>query len=287
MRILSVGLLLLLYVSPVQALDEAAYRAAVELYGQQKPIEAQKAFETLAATEPAHAGIQFYLGRLALQRNDSEAAVTYLERAVALSPADARMRLRLGDAYGITAQKAGLFSKPGWAGKCRDEYQKAVELDGKSVEARESLMTYYLQAPGFLGGGNDKALEQAKSIKELDAFAGHLALARIYSADKKFDLALAEFEEILRAEPDNYAALFQLGRLAAISGEQLDRGLLALRKCLTKEVPPNQPPLTAVHWRIGNILERQGDKAAARAAYEAALKIDPKFSQAADSLKKL
>jgi predicted negative regulator of RcsB-dependent stress response len=47
------------------------------------------------------------------------------------------------------------------------------------------------------------------------------------------------------------------------------------------------PGHAAAHWRIGNILELQGDKVGARAAYEASLKADPKFSKAIDSLKNL
>jgi tetratricopeptide (TPR) repeat protein len=38
---------------------------------------------------------------------------------------------------------------------------------------------------------------------------------------------------------------------------------------------------------LGEAYEAAGDKAAARAAYEEALKIDPNFTHAADALKKL
>jgi tetratricopeptide (TPR) repeat protein len=268
-------------------LDPAAYTAAVELYTQRKPLEAQKAFEALAVTAPDNADIQFYLGRLALQRDDHEKAVSYLEKAIALAPNDSRMHHRLGDAYGLSAQKAGLFSKMGLAGKCRAEYEKAVELDPRNIDARASLMSYYQQAPGIAGGGLDKALVQAQEIKKLDAARGRFAVATVYAADKKFDQAFVEFEEVLKSNPDDYPALFQTGRLAAISGQRLDRGLAVLRQCLTMTPPAGQPPLAAAHWRIGNILEKQGDKAGARAAYEASLKADPKFPQAIESLKKL
>lgn len=269
------------------ALDPVAFKAAVELYSQHKPLEAQQAFEALVPTAPDNADIQFYLGRLALQRNDYEKAVTYLERAVALSPADSRMHLRLGDAYGITAQKAGFFSQIGWAKKCQAEYEKAVELDPKNIEARNSLMQYCVQAPSFVGGGLDKALEQAQEIKKLDVDRGRIAVASIYTADNKYPEAFAELDEALKAKPDDYGALYQTGRLVVLSGQQLDRGLAVLRQCLTLPVPEGQPPAAAVNWRIGNILEKKNDKAGARAAYEAALKADPKFAQAIEALKKL
>ena len=269
------------------ALDQTAYTAAVELYTQRRPLEAQKAFEALAVTAPDNANIQFYLGRLALQRGDQEKAVAYLEKAVALAPQDSRMQLRLGDAYGLMAQKAGLFSKMSWAGKCRSAYEKAVELDPASVDARWSLMEFCRQAPSMVGGGTDKALVQANEIKKLDPSRSRIALASVYVADKKYDLAFGEFDQALQANPADYSALFQTGRLAAISGQQLDRGLGLLRQCLAQTPPEGQPGHAAVHWRIGNILEKKSDPAGARAAYEAALKIDSKFPQALEALKKL
>lgn len=269
------------------AFDPAAFNAAVELYNQRRPLEAQQAFVALAAANPANADIQFYLGRLALQRDDAEKAVSCLEKAVELAPTDSRFHYRLGDAYGRAAQKASLFSQMGLAKKCKASYEKAVELDGKNLDARQSLMQFYLQAPGFAGGSNEKALEQAQAIKQLDATRGRAAIASVYVADKKYELAFAEFEQVLKATPDDYGALFQSGRLSAISGQRLDAGLTALRRCLTMTAPQGQPPLAAAHWRIGNILEKKGDKAGARAAYEASLKADPKFPQAIESLKKL
>jgi len=278
---------LLLTSFALAAVDPVAFKAAVEFYSQHKPAEAQQAFEALAASNPDNADVQFYLGRLALQRNDHEKAVVYLEQAVALSPNDARMQLKLGDAYGISAQKAGLFSQMGLARKCKAAYERAVELDPSNIEARFSLMGYYQQAPAIVGGGTDKAMVQALEIKKLDPARGRMAIAGVYVADKKFDEAFAEFDSALKDKPDDYAALFQTGRLAALSGQRLDRGLEALRRCLTMTPPEGQPPLAAAHWRIGNILEKKGDLPGARAAYEASLQADPKFTYAIESLKKL
>ncbi len=267
--------------------DGAAFKHATELYTQRKTAEAQQAFEALAKSDANNADVQFYLGRLALQRDDFEKAVTYLEKAVSLSPNDSRMHQRLGDAYGRTAQKASLFSQMGWAKKCRGAYEKAVELDPKNIDAHLSLMGFYQQAPGFIGGGMDKAHAEAEVIRKLDANRGRQAVAGLYVAEKKYAEAFAEYDEVLKQKPDDYAALFQVGRLAALSGERLDRGLACLRQCLAQTPPENQPGPAPVHWRIGNILEKQSDKAGARGAYEAALQADPKFPQAIEALRKL
>lgn len=148
-------------------------------------------------------------------------------------------------------------------------------------------MAFYQMAPSLLGGGSDKAYAQAEAIKQLDAMRGHVAYATLYGAEKKYDLAFAEFDVVLKVSPDDYAALYQVGKLSVLSGQFLGRGLTSLRRCLELTPPDGAPGHSAAQWRLGNILEKKNDPAGARAAYEAALKLDPKFAQAADSLKKM
>ena len=57
-----------------------------------------------------------------------------------------------------------------------------------------------------------------------------------------------------------------------------------LRRCLALTPGPGEPPHAAVQWRLGNLAEKRGQPAAARAAYEASLAADPGFTQARESL---
>jgi tetratricopeptide (TPR) repeat protein len=116
---------------------------------------------------------------------------------------------------------------------------------------------------------------------------GHRAFAALYVSDRKFDRALAEFDAILQAAPDDYGTLYQIGRLAATTGQFNDRGLAGLQRCLKLTPGRGDPTHANAQWRIGQILEKRTDFPGARGAYEAALKLDPKFTPAADSLKKL
>jgi len=236
------------------------------------------------ADAPADAALHLDLGREALARHDPVAAVRELEQAVALAPDSAEAHTALGDAYGRSAEKAGLFGKFGLARKCVAEYQRAVALDPDNVAIHERLFTYYSRAPALVGGGPERATAEAAAIAKLDPARGHLAYATLDFADAKYDLAFAELNAVLQVAPQNYVVLFQLGRLAAVSGGHLDRGLAALRVCLGLAAPPGAPSHAAVQWRIGNILERQGDLAGARAAYTAALQLEPGFTAASDAL---
>lgn len=281
------ALLLLLCTSALSALDPAQLAAAKELYGQRKDAEALAAYQKLAAADSTAAEPLFYLGLLAMRRDDTQSAVNFHERAVALDPNNGEYHRRLGDAFGRSAQKAGTLSKFGLAKKSLAAYEKAVALAPTSLEARLSLMNYYQQAPGIAGGSMDKAYAQAAEITKIDAARGRAALAGLYVADKRHAEAFAVFQDVLRNQPDDYGALFQLGRLSAVTGEKLELGAAALRKCLAATPGADQPPHAAAHWRLGNIQEKQGDKAAARASYEASLKLDPNFRPAQESLKAL
>lgn len=233
------------------------------------------------------AGAPASLGAAYIAKGDAESAIAAYEKAVELEPGSSELHRRLGEAYGLAAQKAGTFTRLGWARKMRAAYEKAVELDPANLDARSGLMGFYQMAPGVMGGGLDKAYAQAAEIKRLDAVRGRIAYALLCIGEKKYADARTEIDEALRLEPQNYAALFQTGRLAALTGDQPDRGLAALQRCLALTPPSGAPGHEAAHWRLGNIHERKGDKAAARAAYQASLRINPQFTQAVESLAKL
>ncbi len=263
--------------------------AARALFDSRRPAEAQRAFELLAAADSKNPEINFYLGQLALRRNDADRALAYLHQAVVAAPTASRYHNALGDAYGRAAQKASVFSQLGLAKKCLAAYRRAVELEPANLDFHQSLFEYYRNAPGIAGGGRDKAVAEATAMKQLDPSRGRLAFASLHASEKKYPEALAEFDEVLKTNPDEYIALYQVGRLAATTGQFIDRGLSSLRRCLELPGPTatNTPGHAAVQWRLGQLLAKKSDPAGARAAYEAAVKLEPGFTPAVDALKKL
>ncbi|HZP59013.1 MAG TPA: tetratricopeptide repeat protein [Opitutaceae bacterium] len=283
------SLLLLLFIAAVAkaAVSPEKIETIRGLLRDHKVAEAESATRAVIAADPNEAEGYALLGSISLAKGDPNAAVTACEKAVELAPQNSEYRRQLGEAYGFTAQKAGIITKMSWAKKCRLAYEKAVELDPQNLNARSSLMMFYQQAPGIIGGSAEKAYAQAGEIKKIDASQGRTAYAMLYIGEKKYAEAFTELEEALKAAPENYLALYQFGRLAGMTGERMDHGVEALQKCLTLSPPPGAPGYDAVHWRLGNLRDKQGDKKAARAAYEAALAINPGYQQASDALKKL
>jgi len=229
----------------------------------------------------------FYLGRLALWFDDLTAALPHLERCVRLAPQQAKFQNAVGDACGLAAQKANIFAKLGWAKRCLAAYERAVELEPQNPAWRWSLIGYYTNAPCIAGGGMDKAYAQATEIRRLDPASGRVAFATLYLADGHQAAAFEEFEPVLRDSPDDFLALYQVGRCAALSGQQLDRGIAALRRCLALPEPTadGMPSLASVHYRLGNILEKKGCIDEAKHEYARASASNADFRPAKVALK--
>ena len=139
----------------------------------------------------------------------------------------------------------------------------------------------------FDSGQYPEAHAALEEIRKRDPFQAAALLVDQQIADKKPDEAFASIAGLLERQPENMFGLYQLGKITSITGRQLDRGEAALRRYLAHAPTGREPPLSAAHWRLGMICEKKGDKSAARAEYEAALKLDPGFAPAQESLKNL
>lgn len=267
--------------------DAMPLATAKKLFDGGQYAEARAAFEKIAATEPQNAEATFYLGWTAFRLNQPEESAKLLERATSLDGTKSLYFHVLGDAYGVLTQRASVFGKIGWAKKCLAAYDRAVALDPDNLDARAARLSYYWHAPAIGGGGMDKARAEAEEIRQRDPVRGAQALADLYVSEKQYAEAFAVIDRLVAQHPDNKPAQYQLGRLAAITGQQLDRGATALEAYLRYSPQGREPGLAAAHWRLGMIREKQGDRAAARAEYEAALKLAPDFAVVRDALKNL
>ena len=293
----------------------------IQVFEARRFEEARKFFAAYAAAHPRDADAAYYLGRSLLGLRKTDEAVDSLEKAAKLAPRRSDVYLSLARAYGRAAQEASLLRKPGLAKNAHAAWLKAVALDPANVDAREDLVTFYLVAPGFMGGSVDKAREQAGEIAKRDAVRGATARASIamnqkdpataerilqealakhpgdarlrdalglfYQTQERWDAAFEVYEGTLAADPDAWDAIYSIGRTAALSGQRLDRGAAALKRYLGHTPDPNSPPIANAHYRLGMIYEKQGNQAAARAEYQAAIKLDPKLDDARAALKKL
>jgi tetratricopeptide (TPR) repeat protein len=126
-------------------------------------------------------------GRDHFMLGDYKQAAQAFERASSLEPANSEYADWLGRSYGRRAETSTPFFAPKYAAKARTYLEKAVALDPHSDQALRDLFDYYLEAPGFLAGGFDKAEEIAKRIAARNPGEGQLAEARLADRRRQFD----------------------------------------------------------------------------------------------------
>jgi tetratricopeptide (TPR) repeat protein len=253
-----------------------------------------------------------------------EEAVKLGEGCVASHPQVSQCHVALGNALGAKAMANGIMSAIGYAGTIRDAFKKAVELDPQNMEARLSLLQYYMQAPAIVGGGSGKAKTLAAQTVAINPDGGKLMMARLdasddklaqaeaavlamptsgneavadgqrdlmvnlgnkYMNDKRFADSERMFREAFRRHPDSDGALYGLARVQQEQGKH--REALA-----TMEQVILMNPRASAWYRIGQSQQALGDKPKAAAAYEKALSfkagISPKMkADAEDQLKVL
>lgn len=289
-----------------------------KLYENRKPEEAKKIFASISSGSKDYAAAQYHLGRIAFDAQKFEEAMEFFEEAVDENEQVADYHEWLGNAMGNVATTANMFRQGLLAPKMKAAWERAIELDSKRLGPRFSLIEYYTQAPGIMGGSMEKAAATAKEIVKLDAAAGHRALggvfakqekmadaereyreamkldpkyapalASFYLSQKQFEKAFSLFEDALKKNSDDMLAHYQLGKTAALSGKRLPEGEASLRKYLTYQPKANEPSLAGAHMRLGQILEQKGNKSEARKLYETALQEDGNLKEAKEGLERV
>ncbi|MBK9990735.1 MAG: tetratricopeptide repeat protein [Verrucomicrobia bacterium] len=259
---------------------------AIALYKDKKNPEARAALETITTAEPQNAEACYYLGLTLLRTRDPkllESAVGWFKKAAELQPENAAYLFEYG---GNSLNLAGKTRSLGAANRGRDALEKVIKLDPAHLNAHEALYQFFDQAPWPIGSGS-KAKAHLDEIRKRDPDYANTILITTKTNSKNYTEAFKLCDELLAKTPESYVALLLYGRAAILSGQNLDSALAGLKKCLTLTPPPKAPGYAFVHWRIGNVLEKKGDKPAARAAYEASLQADTNFSMATTALEKL
>jgi Flp pilus assembly protein TadD len=145
-------------------------------------------------------------------------ATECLEKAVALNPNDSNAYHWLGRAWGRRAETSSWFTAIQYARKTRDAFEKAVDLNPANAEAVNDLFEYYLEAPGFLGGGLDKASKLIERIRALDPVEYHYAQARLAEKRKEYAQAEEQLRRAVELAPRQAGRIVDLAKFLAKQG---------------------------------------------------------------------
>jgi tetratricopeptide (TPR) repeat protein len=177
-------------------------------------------------------------------------AVDNFEKAAAIDPKNSDYALWLGRAWGRRAETASVFTAPMAASKARQYFELAVKLDPHNKEATGDLFDYYLNAPGILGGGLDKAAALAEHIGSEDAAEGHFAQAQIAERRREYDTAEMQLRRAVELAPHQVGRILDLARYLAKQGRVQESDAVFAQ---AERIDPNNPKL--MYTRAKTLIE--------------------------------
>ncbi|MFZ0301030.1 MAG: tetratricopeptide repeat protein [Candidatus Sulfotelmatobacter sp.] len=261
------------------------------------------------------------LCRAHFELDNWDPGISACEKAVTMAPDNGLYHLWLGRIYGEKADHSGFLSAAGLAGKVRSEFERAVELSPNSWEARTDLAEFYLEAPGIVGGGKDKARAQAELLVPLNPSMAHWVRGRLAEKEKDPAAAEQEFRAAVTASQGGARAWLNLAgfyrhanrfeemeqALHSMESSRLDHpgafmdgasmlfradrdyplAIELLRRYIAFSDTAEEAPVFKAHYLLGELLEKQGDDPAAAEEYRTALSMARSFRPAQDALKRV
>jgi len=276
-------------INPVDDLGHLNLGACLQERGQlQKAIEEDRRVLELTKDKTL---VARSLGDLATayskQKNYSEAE-QYYRRALAMDPENSTVRMELGivEIEGrIEDRVASATAHPsapayfrlgqvqqvaGQVAQASASYEKALRLDPRFSKAKKALnggeiMDAIKEYKALLGENQDPSLRIKSSID----------LGAAYHGLGDYEMARRYYLDCLKLDPENVPARKNLEKLT------LDETIQKLSTSASANPSPD------AYLQLGRIQQFAGKIAEARKSYEAALKLDPQFSEAREALSDL
>jgi len=169
-------------------------------------------------------------------------------------------------------------------------WQTAVAARPESYDARAALAAAYLDA------GSDArhlaaAEAEAKRALALDPARvnAYTVLASVAARANRWDEVTAWLKQARDRVPDDLSPQYRAAVtvLTTDQNQQLQRAEQWLRDYLSRPPEGQQPSHAGAHWRLGQVLEREGRKAEAAREFQIAVRQDGSLEQAKKDLKRL
>jgi tetratricopeptide (TPR) repeat protein len=300
------------------ALAHAEGGDALRLLNQGKVDEAAVLLNSTLADQPHNAQAHQLLCRVYYAQEKGDDAVAQCEQAVRDDSSSSTNQLWLGRAYGQKAEQANLVSAFSTAKKVHVAFERAIELDPANVEAMSDLGQFYVNAPGIVGGGIDRAEQLAPKLMQRSPARGHrllgqiavkkndpttaesefkaavgaaqspeawIDLAQFYQQRGQIDQAVAAVQSSVAANHKKNAALVDAASLLIEMKRQPQLAEKCLRDYLASPSKTDDAPAFRAQFQLGNLLKQQGNPDAARQSYNAALAQASKYAPAQKALR--
>jgi tetratricopeptide (TPR) repeat protein len=262
------------------------------------------------------------MGQISFRKKEFDKAEGYTEQAIDGNKNVAKYHVAMSNVIMRLISNASMIKQASLASKLRNHLEEAVRLNPNDMNSSIILVGFYKQAPGIMGGGDDKAKALADQISKLSKADGHLAFALIYHIDKDFDKAeknykssitqapdsvkyyysLAQFyhgqknptkavdvyEQALNKFPDNKNLLLQIGRVfATTENTDVGKGIEYLNTYIKSIDDRSDLTLGDAYYYLGLIEKNRDNKHLAITHFNQAIKINPNHRWAKEAIEEI
>lgn len=265
-----------------------------------------------AAAQNLACRIQYTLGQW-------DEALSACQQAVRLEPGNSGNHMWLGRALGEKANQASFITAFSLGKRVLAEFQRATQLDPRNGEALSDLGEFYIEAPGVVGGGLDKAESVAEELDRIEperawqlragiakhngdyaaaednlkkaiAASRHPALqwatlARFYAARSRWnDMEAAIRKSMNAAERDPHAAVALYDSAGVLIRVKRDPALAIklLQAYLASPQKTEEAPAFVAYARLARLQQQVGDTANAQTAQTAGYELAREYRPAQD-----
>jgi len=218
--------------------------------------EAEKVYRQILAADPGHAGSLQFLGVIAHQSGQTDAAIHLIGRALAADPGSADAHINL----------ANVLKDQGRLEPAVAHYQRALDLVPNNPEAHYSIGV----AVQLLGDPERAVLHYQRALDlRPDIVEAQLNLGTIRADQGELELAIMCYRRALQFRPDYLSAHMNLGIALSRQGD-----LAAAAACFERAAAI-VPDHVAAHLNLGMTLAEQGRPEDALRCYERAAALAP------------
>jgi tetratricopeptide (TPR) repeat protein len=191
----------------------------------------------------------------------------------------------LDQALKLDVHNAQAYYMKGMMFKEMHDTAKAISSLQTAVEQDPDHYNAYMQLGLLCSAKNDPLAESyflnALKVNESSEEAAY-GLAMYYQQTENWNRAIETYTSLLKVNPHNFDAHFNLGMIHAVKLKVVDEGMKDFARCV--EDDPKNP---RGYYGLGYCYEVNGDVANAELNYKKALQVDPDYTNAAIALDKL
>jgi tetratricopeptide (TPR) repeat protein len=222
------------------------------------------------------------LAQLEWQHGELDEADKAMKTAVALQPNQFLHPFQQAMiSFARLRRASGWMEQWRWQRRTRDAYQRTLDLNPRSVEARYYIAYTYLNTPAIGGGDQKKGLELSEAGIALGLDEFYVVRADAHRLRGELDAAFADYDKSIQRRVFKLSAFLAAGQ-AALERRDLDRAKRYLEWAVHC-----RPDAAGTHEGLGDYYVAAHNLPAAIHSYEAALQREPNGASVKSKLAKL